>query len=203
MFANQTLIAGLLSLALAVPAMAVDAPQSNNGKTEQQAQKSPSERRAIIRENTRRTLEELYAAHPEAKAGIEKAAGYAVFRTGGVQFVFAGAGGGEGEAIRHGKETFMSMAQIKAGLGLGAKESRLVLVFMSEKAYNKFVTSGWAFSGDATAAAKLGDSGAGLSGAALIAPEIYAYQFTENGLTAEVTVAGTKYFKEKRLNGAD
>ncbi|GHD67690.1 lipid-binding SYLF domain-containing protein [Jeongeupia chitinilytica] len=174
---------------------------SDQAKPEADA-KSPAAQRAKIRELANDTLAQIYKAHPEAEATIAKSAGYAVFDTGGAMILFAGAGGGSGVAVslpsKH--ETFMGVAQAKAGLGLGIKNSRLVLVFTSPKAFNKFVTSGWAFSGDATAAAKANDKGLGLTGASMIAKDVFAYQFTENGLTAEATVAGSKYYVDKKLN---
>ncbi|MBM3117461.1 YSC84-related protein [Jeongeupia naejangsanensis] len=174
---------------------------SADAKPEGQA-KAPSEQRAKIRQMASDTLADVYKAHPDAQATIAKSAGYAVFDTGGAMILFAGAGGGSGVAVslpsKH--ETFMGVAQAKAGIGLGIKNSRLVLVFMSPKSFNKFITSGWAFSGDATAAAKANDKGLGLTGASMIAKDVYAYQFTENGLTAEATVAGSKYYVDKKLN---
>ncbi|WP_051710612.1 lipid-binding SYLF domain-containing protein [Andreprevotia chitinilytica] len=205
MLIKNTLIAAAcsMSFALSLPAFAENATgegQATSPTTEQGPQKSPAERRTNIRNMAQQTLEEIHKKYPESEQSIEKAAGYAVFNTGSVQFIFAGAGGGDGVAVSKGKETFMGVAQVKGGLGLGVKNSRLVLVFTSQKAFHKFVTSGWAFSGDATAAAKVEGKGVGLSGASLIAPDVYAYQITESGLTAEVTVAGTKYFVDKQLN---
>jgi hypothetical protein len=34
------------------------------------------------------------------------------------------------------------------------------------------------------------------TGAAAVSPGVYLYQITENGLSATLTVAGTKFFKE-------
>ncbi|BCL76585.1 hypothetical protein JHS3_23210 [Jeongeupia sp. HS-3] len=174
---------------------------SDQAQPEAQA-KTPAAQRAKIRQIANETLADLYKAHPDTQAAIAKSAGYAVFDTGGAMILFAGAGGGSGVAVSlpSKKETFMGVAQAKAGLGLGIKNSRLVLVFLSQKSFNKFITSGWAFSGEATAAAKANDKGIGLTGASMISRDVYAYQFTENGLTAEATVAGSKYYVDKKLN---
>ncbi|AOY00697.1 YSC84-related protein [Jeongeupia sp. USM3] len=174
---------------------------SDQAKPEAQATPA-AEQRAKIRQMASDTLADVYKAHPDAEATIAKSAGYAVFDTGGAMILFAGAGGGSGVAVSlpSKKETFMGVAQAKAGLGLGIKNSRLVLVFTSPKSFNKFVTSGWAFGGDATAAAKASDKGVGLTGATMITKGVYAYQFTESGLTAEATVGGSKYFVDKKLN---
>ena len=164
------------------------------------ARKTPSEAREAVRASAKDTLTKLYEKHPAAKDAIAKAAGYAVFNNGSATIVFAGAGGGSGVAVDgSGKETFMKMVQVKGGLGLGIKNSRLVLVFTDAAAFHKFITSGWAFEGSATAAAKAENKGAELDGASMIAPQVYAYQFTESGLDAELTIAGTKYMVDKRL----
>jgi hypothetical protein len=38
------------------------------------------------------------------------------------------------------------------------------------------------------------------SGAVSVAPGVYIYRLTETGLAAELTVSGTKYFKDSELN---
>jgi hypothetical protein len=38
------------------------------------------------------------------------------------------------------------------------------------------------------------------SGAVSVAPGVYLYQFTSTGLAAELTIIGTKYFKDNQLN---
>ena len=38
------------------------------------------------------------------------------------------------------------------------------------------------------------------SGAAAVAPGVYLYQLTETGLSASITVSGTRYFKDADLN---
>ncbi|HSC79240.1 MAG TPA: YSC84-related protein [Chitinolyticbacter sp.] len=202
LLASSVLLVGIQAYADNVaPETATGA--SKEPQAQSQPKKSPAERRAGIRKMAQESLNEIYAKHPKAKDDIAKAAGYAVFNTGSVQVVFLGAGGGEGVAVSGGKETFMSVVQAKAGLGLGAKNTRLVLVFTDAAAYKKFITQGWTLEGQGTAAAKAGDSGGDVSGAALVSKGVYAYQFTENGLTAEVTVAGGKYSVNKELNSGN
>ena len=53
----------------------------------------------------------------------------------------------------------------------------------------------------ATAAVKGGGEGAAASGAVEIAPGLRVYQLTENGLALQVTVKGTKYWKDDFVNG--
>ena len=50
------------------------------------------------------------------------------------------------------------------------------------------------------AAAKAGKSGAAYSGAAEVAPGVWVYQITKNGVALQVTLQGTKYYKDDDLN---
>ena len=73
-------------------------------------------------------------------------------------------------------------------------------MFETEAALNNFVTSGWEFGGQATAAAKGGDKGAAYQGAVSVAPGVWLYQVTDKGLALELTAKGTKYYKDSDLN---
>jgi len=114
-----------------------------------------------IREKTTETLTWLYELQPSAKETIENSYGYAVFSNFGMKILVAGGGKGKGEAINNktGKETFMKMLELQAGLGMGIKRFRVVFVFESKKVFNDFINSGWEFGGQSTAAAKLDDEG--------------------------------------------
>src|SRR5690606_20912178 len=92
---------------------------------------SKEDQQASTRKATVDTLAELYSTAPEAEAVIEGAAGYAVFSNFGMKILLAGGGTGKGMAVdnKTGKETFMKMAEIQAGLGFGVKKFRLVWVF--------------------------------------------------------------------------
>jgi lipid-binding SYLF domain-containing protein len=155
-----------------------------------------------IRANTQKILERLYKAQPAAKAAVANGAGYAVFSNTGVKILFAGSGKGAGEAINNQtkKEIFMKMVELQAGLGFGVKKFSLIFVFDNDKVLDSFVNSGWEFGGQATAAAKTGDKGAAMTGAASVSDGIWLYQMTDKGLAAEITVKSTKYYKDDDLN---
>ena len=153
-----------------------------------------------IQKMANETLERLYATQPSAKKAIQQAAGYAVFSNFGMKIFFAGGGSGKGYAIRGGKKTYMKMLEVQAGLGLGVKKFGLVWVFNSKSAYDQFVNSGWEVGGQASAAAKHEDQGDAFQGAIAIADGVFLYQITESGLAAELTVKGTKYYKDDDLN---
>lgn len=166
------------------------------------AKSSPEEARAEIRQTAQTILEELYKAQPSARKAVESSAGYAVFSNFGMKIFVAGGGSGSGVAVNNKskKEVFMKMVEVQAGLGLGVKKFRLVFVFNNTKALNDFINSGWVAGAQATAAAKTGAQGAAYQGAASVSPGVWLYQLTDKGLAAEVTVKGTKYYKDDDLN---
>ena len=73
-------------------------------------------------------------------------------------------------------------------------------MFETDDALAKFINSGWDASAQADAAAKAGSSGGAYSGAATVAPGVWVYQITKNGLALQVTLQGTKYSKDDDLN---
>ncbi len=164
--------------------------------------RAPDEQQQDILEKSAKALAELYKHQPAAKAKVESAYGYATFSNLGMKIFFAGGGSGRGMAVNNKtqKKTFMNMAEVQAGLGLGIKKFMLVWVFENEKAFNEFVDSGWAIGGQASAAAKSGNTGGSYQGAVAIADGIWLYQLTEAGLALELTVKGTKYYKDNDLN---
>jgi lipid-binding SYLF domain-containing protein len=98
------------------------------------------------------------------------------------------------------KETFMKMAEVQAGLGFSIKKTQVVFVFENEGALRQFVSSGWEFGAQATAAASDGKSGMAYQGAASVSPGVWMYQLTDKGLAAEITAKGTKYYRNDELN---
>lgn len=146
-------------------------------------------------------LAKLYKVQPEAKDLISKSSGYATFSNFGMKIFLAGGGTGKGIVTpKNGKPIYMDMAEIQAGLGIGIKQFQVVFVFENQKALDSFINQGWEFGGQATAAAKYGENGGAYQGAVNVADGIWMYQLTENGLAAEVTLKGTKYYKDSTLN---
>lgn len=160
------------------------------------------EAREDVRTVARNTLETLYRRQPGARGAVESAAGYAVFSNFGLKILLAGGGKGEGMAVNNStkQEIFMRMAEVQAGLGFGAKKFRLVWVFETQKAFDSFVNSGYQFGGQATFTARAGGKGGGFAGAASVSPGVWVYQLTDDGIAAEITAKGTKYYRDKRLN---
>ena len=157
---------------------------------------------AEVRKAGQDALGALYKASPSARKAVESAAGYAAFSNFGMKILVAGGGSGKGIAINNKTKatTYMKMAEVQAGLGFGVKKFQLVWVFETEKALNDFVNSGWEFGAQATAAAKAGDKGTAYQGAVSVAPGVWLYQLTGDGLALELTAKGTKYYKDSDLN---
>jgi lipid-binding SYLF domain-containing protein len=187
---NMTLaLLGVLALAVSLPLTASAASKAD-------------EARADIRKATTETLDTLYKTQPSARNVIAKSAGYAVFSNFGMKIFVAGGGSGKGVAVNNKTraETFMKMKEIQAGLGLGVKKFRLIWVFQNKSDFDAFVNSGWELGAQAGATAKTGDKGGGVEGAVSIKPGVYLYQITDDGLAAELTAKGTKYYKDDDLN---
>lgn len=148
------------------------------------------------------TLERLYKEAPETKEKIKNAAGYGAFSNANVNLIFASAGGGYGVAVDNAtrKRTYMKMGMGGIGLGLGVKDYRVVMIYKDKATLDKFIESGWDVGAHADAAAKAGESGGELSGEGDIREGIEVFSMTESGLALQATIAGTKYWKDNKLN---
>jgi lipid-binding SYLF domain-containing protein len=158
--------------------------------------------RQQVREMASDALATLYEVAPGTRRVIDRAAGYAVFSTFGIKLFFAGGTTGKGVVVnqRTQRQTFMQMVQVQGGLGFGVNQNRLIFVFTNEQALRNFVDQGWEFGGQANLSAMAGGKGGMFSGAAAVSPGVDLYQLTNTGLSATITVSGTKYFKDANLN---
>jgi lipid-binding SYLF domain-containing protein len=163
---------------------------------------SPDQKREKTRKMAAQTLQDLYKMQPSAQAAIQKSAGYAVFNNMGTNLLLLSTARGAGIAVntRTKQETFMKMISAGAGLGVGVKDYRVIFVFENDKALSQFLDSGWSGSAQTDAAAKAGKKGASYSGAVEVAPGVWVYQITKNGLALQLTLQGTKYYKDDDLN---
>ena len=164
--------------------------------------KTPAQQRAEILKQNDQIIERLYKLEPHARDLLAKSAGYATFSNFGMKIFIAGGGSGSGVVIRKNntKPVFMKMVEVQAGLGVGVKSFTVIFAFETEKAMNSFINSGWTFGGQATAAAKYENNGGAYEGAANVAEGVWMYQLTDNGLAAEITAKGTKYYQDSDLN---
>ena len=160
-----------------------------------------AEQRVSTRQMRDETLKELYKMDSSVKAKLEAAPGYATFSNFGAKILLAGTGNGYGMLVdnKNGKETFMRMAELNVGLGLGVKDFRAVFIFTDPAVMKKFAESGWDFGGDAGAGAKKEGEGADAAAAAS-AQGMWIYVLTKTGVELQATVGGTKYWKDDELN---
>jgi len=163
---------------------------------------TPDEKRDKSRKMAAQTLQDLYKLQPTSQTAIQKAAGYAVFNNMGTNILLLSTARGAGIAVNNKtkQETFMKMISAGAGLGIGVKDYRVIFIFGSDKALADFLNSGWSGSAQSDAAAKAGSKGGAYSGAVEVAPDVWVYQITKNGLALQLTLQGTKYYKDDDLN---
>jgi lipid-binding SYLF domain-containing protein len=174
-----------VAVAVSAPALAAD----------------PVAQKAELRKMCDEALATLYKAKPEAKAAVEKSAGYGCFSSFGISFFVGGAGGRGLVHDNAAKKTYyMNMGQASGGLDFGIKDYREVLVFRDKATLTKFVESGWEFGGQATAAAAAGGKGAKAEQTEVSSSPITVYPMTKTGLAAGVAAGARKYWKDKDLN---
>lgn len=162
---------------------------------------TPAQQRHSVQQMKNEVLTELFKLKPDTRKQVSAAPGYAVFSNVNVNIIFASFGGGYGMAKNNktGKITYMKMGEVGLGIGAGVKDFRAVFVFHTNGAYNRFIEHGWAFGGQADAAAKASDKGGAVAGEAIL-DNVTVYQLTESGLALQATLKGTKYWKDSELN---
>jgi lipid-binding SYLF domain-containing protein len=201
-----SLVAAMLCLA-AAPALAQFTNPLDKVENAVEGELHPTDAAIVqgrqqVRELAHEALAGLYEVVPGARRAVERSAGYAVFSTFGVKMFFAGGTSGKGMVVnnRSGRQTFMRMAQVQGGLGFGVSQNRLIFIFTTQEALRNFLDQGWEFGAQANVSAMAGGQGGMFTGAASVAPGVYLYQLTQNGLSATLTVAGTKFFRDPELN---
>jgi hypothetical protein len=70
---------------------------------------------------------------------------------------------------------------------------------LTVNALKVFINSGWDFGGKAQASAMVQQQGGTFAGAISVAPGVWVYQPTETGLSTELTVTRSKYYKDSDL----
>ncbi len=160
----------------------------------------PEKRQAVLSMKNN-VLSDLYKIKPDVKAQISSAPGYAVFSNVNVNIILASFGGGYGVVKNNktGKHTYMKMGEVGLGLGLGAKDFRVIFVFHNTQTMKRFIEQGWAFGAKADAAAKASDKGVAVGGEATV-DNFTIYQLTKTGLALQATVKGSKYWRDDSLN---
>ena len=83
---------------------------------------------------------------------------------------------------------------------MGIKDFGGIFILDTQSAFDQFINRGWETSGQADATGKLREKGSSTETAGTIAPGLRLYQLTENGLALQITIQGTKYWKDRDLN---
>jgi len=154
-------------------------------------------KRAKVDQMADEALATLFKESATAKELYDKAYGYAVFDNLKVALGVSG-GGGNGVAVvgATGERTYMKMGTVGIGFGLGGKSYQVVFLYQDEETFSNFVNKGW--QADASAGAVAGTAGAG--GQTGFINGVAIYVLTDKGLMANADIAGTKYWKNKKLN---
>ena len=184
-------VATLLTIAaLALPAAPVFAEEDwKSMKQESKAMK--------IKEEAKASLNELFADNPKAKELYEGSYGWAAFANLKIALGFSG-GGGNGVAVvkETGAKTFMKMGTAGVGLGLGVNKYDVIFLFQDKQTFDNFVNKGW--QADLSANAAAGTSGK--NAPSTFSDGVAVFQMTNKGLVAQADIAGTKYWKNDKLN---
>jgi lipid-binding SYLF domain-containing protein len=91
----------------------------------------------------------------------------------------------------------MRMGSAGVGLGAGVQNYRLVILFETEAALNKFVDgSSW----DAATSAQAAAGKSGVNVASSFVDNVAIFQLTNKGLMAQADLTGTRFWKSDELN---
>jgi lipid-binding SYLF domain-containing protein len=161
-------------------------------------------KQAKIREMRDATLKRLLKAKPEVKDEIAKAEGYAVFDASQTNLLLLVTSKGGGVIVDNAnqKETFMKMAKVGTGPGLGYKAFKQILVFKSRGLLDQFISVGADVSASADATVKLNSESKGmvLDGTTSFNPSMSVYQITDKGVMLQANWGGVAYLPDSDLN---
>ena len=186
----MTLLAAVALLNL--PATSLLAEEGEDWKSLKRESK-----RMKINETAEEALDKLLTESSKAKGLYERSYGWAVFDNLKLAFGFSG-GGGNGVAVvkESNERTYMKMGTAGVGLGLGVNKYQVVFLFQDSNTFSSFVDKGW--QADAGASAVAGQAGA--QAKTDFTNGLAIYQLTDKGLMLHADIAGTKYWKNKKLN---
>ena len=141
-------------------------------------------------------LEKLYKLHPEARAAVEKAAGYAVFDVTSTYAIFLVGQRGKGALFDNKTKTPVYMSSLRAGTGPGVGRQRVfqIFIFKEKGAMDQFTVAGGT-GADLTASVSTGKGG----GVRSFNPYIDIYQITESGMAVQASWGGTVYSVDQQL----
>lgn len=166
---------------------------------------TPAEQRSHIQLMRQQTLSTLYGQDGGTRQEVARSKGYAVFTNVNNNLLVLSAGSGYGvlRDNRTGRDTYMKMATAGMGIGMGIKKFQAVIIFNDAAALDRFITTGFDASAQADLAAKSAEDGKVVVSEAANADfqKVKMYQLTEQGLAAQATMQGYKYWPDDELNG--
>ncbi len=190
------MIKGTVAVVLAGLAFGLSPSPAVSAEESWQSLKRES-KRLKIDETAEEALNSLFATSPKAKALYDISYGWAVFDNLKLAFGFSGGGGnGVATVVKTGEKIYMKMGTAGVGIGLGVNTYQVVFLFQDARTFNTFVESGW--QAEATASAVAGQAGA--EAKTDFTNGMAIYQITDTGLMAHADIAGTKYWKNNKLN---
>ena len=154
-------------------------------------------KRAAVDDMAQDGLTRVLSESERASQLYDTAVAYAIFDNFKFTFLLSG-GGGVGVAVdkENGRRTYMKMGTGGVGVGLGGQSYQVVFLFEDFRTYENFVNKGWQADLSANAAAGT----AGKNAPATFTDGVAVFQLTNKGLVAQADIAGTKYWKNKKLN---
>ena len=166
---------------------------------------TPAQKRSAIQQMRSDTLSRLYKQYPQARKEVSSAAGYAVFSNVGNNLLLVSSGNGYGvvREKRSGRDTYMKMATLGVGLGLGIKDFQSVILFRDQQSLSYFLEHGWDSGVQSDATFKSGKKGGSAVDVAAAAnyEKIKVYNLTASGIALQATLQGYKYWQDDELNG--
>jgi len=192
---NRTLVMVTVVLCILLPSWAL--PLAAQEEIPKWKSLERDAKRAKIDETAQQALDELFTKSVKAETLFEKAYGWAVFDNLKVAVILTG-GGGNGVAVdkETGDRTYMKMGTAGIGLGLGGQTYQVVMFFQDKGTFVNFVENGWQADAGVTAAAGT----EGVNPSVGFVNGLAIFKITDTGLMANADVAGTKYWKNKKLN---
>ncbi|NMH61343.1 hypothetical protein HCJ96_15030 [Alteromonas sp. MYP5] len=159
------------------------------------------EKRQAILDMQQSAIGQLHKEKPDTRAQVMNASGYATFSNANVNLLFVAAGTGYGVVNNNltGAKTYMNMAEGGVGLGIGAKDYRIVMIFHTPEAMRHFIENGWTAGGNADATAKANDKGISASTEAYLG-DVTVYTMTDSGIALQAMLKGTKFWVDDELN---
>lgn len=160
---------------------------------------TPAEIRARVDSMAYATLDRLFAQDPEAHVLFGSGYGYGVFEVRQLSLtVLAGYGYGVVASIDGSRRTYMKMARggLELSKGVGGSAAQWVVLFVDRGAFDAFIDEG--FDASAEASGTLGKEELAL--ATRYREGVFFYRVTEGGLRLAVSLSGTRFWSDDRLN---